>query len=63
MGEVKLNFHALLTSTLEGGEWSPAPAAVFLETSPWCPLKRTAGGDHRDSLDAMKRNDLAAAKN
>ena len=31
MGEVKVYFHAFLTSKLEESGWSTTPAAIFLE--------------------------------
>jgi hypothetical protein len=46
MGGVKLQLHAFLTSTLDGGEWSASRRGRFTPQgkSPWCPLDGRLGG-------------------
>ena len=39
MGEMKVYFHAFLTSKLEGSGWSTTRAAIFLEKYHFVPTK------------------------
>jgi hypothetical protein len=40
MGEVKVYFHAFLTSKLEESGWSNNPAVIVLEKYPFVPMKQ-----------------------